>query len=139
MKVSQFKTPAIIAEASRLVFRGFAASGAAQPCVASGRMARVSRGRTASAIDLHRRAGNGSIRTKDATVTGFRPQDRATSLAVVKPLASVRRHRLCFGVSALRAGDGRFQFDLHHSTLRAGKPAFVEASAIRFQVAAVSS
>ena len=54
---------------------------------------------------LYRGARCGPERAEHATITRFGFQPLATALAVVKVLASIRRHMFCRLVSALRAGD----------------------------------
>ena len=56
---------------------------------------------------LHRRAGHGPKRTKNATVALQRLKPFAASLAVIEELAGVRRHRFGGLISAFWAGNGR--------------------------------
>lgn len=56
---------------------------------------------------LNRRARDGRVGAKDAAIALFRLQDGLAPLAVIEPLAGVRRHDLRLRMAAERAGDRR--------------------------------
>ena len=61
----------------------------------------------ATITSLDRRAGYRRIGAKYAAVPRQGFQDSSASLAVVEPLARIRRHDLCLDMRALRTGDVR--------------------------------
>jgi hypothetical protein len=64
---------------------------------------------TATAFLLDGRTGYRTIGTKNAAVAGLRLKQGFAAGALVKILARVYRHDLCTLLSAIRAGEHRFQ------------------------------
>jgi hypothetical protein len=59
----------------------------------------------APAVDLDRRARDGTVRAEHATVACLGLEALAAAFAVIKELAGIGRHRLDGPMAALRAGD----------------------------------
>ena len=83
---------------------------------------------------LDGRARDRPVRAEHAAVARLRAQHVMARLALVEPLAGVRRHRLALPVPAMRACQRRLQdngsgHDLLAPTIVAGKPAFAVARA----------
>lgn len=70
-------------------------------------------------VRLDRRARHGTVRTKHAAVTRPWPEDGVAMLALIEPLAGVRRHRFGLRVTARRAGQRRFENHPAHGLLPA--------------------
>jgi hypothetical protein len=64
---------------------------------------------------LNRRAFDGAVGAKYATIPGLGPEQRSAGLAFIEKLADIRRHRFRFGMPAMRAGERRFENDDLHS------------------------
>lgn len=60
---------------------------------------------------LDRRTSHRPIGAKDATIALLGPQYFTAILAIIKELAGIGRHGFRFPVAAMRAGQGRFEFD----------------------------
>lgn len=69
------------------------------------------------AVRLNRRTRHRTVGAKHAAVTRPRPEYDMATLALVEPLAHVRRHRLGFRVTACRTGERRFEHDPAHGLL----------------------
>src|SRR5437867_2296911 len=67
---------------------------------------------------LHRRALDRAVRAEYATVAGQRFEHRAADLALVEPLARVRRHAFALDVTAVRARQRRVHDDLRSTGFR---------------------
>ena len=61
---------------------------------------------TAATITLlDRRTGNGAVGTEYAAVTFYGFEQGVACFAIVKPLAGIRGHGLCFPVTTFRTGN----------------------------------
>jgi hypothetical protein len=69
--------------------------------------------RTATPLQLDRRARHGTKRAEHAAIAGFWTQHGVTRSAFVKELASIGRHRFFFNLATVWTGDNRFKNDFH--------------------------
>src|SRR6266403_3501315 len=84
---------------------------------------------TAAALLLDGRASHRAVRAKNATVAGLRLKQRFAARTLVKILARISRHDFFSLLSAIRAGEHRFQDNGTHGFAISfdGKPASVVA------------
>ncbi len=71
-------------------------------------------------VRLNRRAGHGAVRAKHAAIPRSRPEYRVAMLALIEPLARVRRHRFGLDVPTCRTGQRRFEDDPAHRSRPTG-------------------
>lgn len=106
---------------------------------AMGRKGRAAHLPAAGLPGLDWRACNRSVRTIDAAIARLRFQFHPAALAFIKPLACIDRHRLRFGMSAVRTGNDRLKLHGRYSTLSAGNPTPADAAATFSHVVMASS
>ena len=99
--------------------------------IGSGRLAGQKR-ESSSGLDLFGRTARRSVRAKDAAIARFGLQECVAVSALVEKHATIRRHGLFLGLTALRTRDGRLQHHIFrghgNSSVRAdGYPALVSS------------
>ena len=66
------------------------------------------------AVCLHRRTGHRAVRTEHAAIARLGPQESVAGLALIEPLAGVRRHAFGFAVPAVRTSEDGVQNHIAH-------------------------
>lgn len=96
----------------------------------------------ATVLLLDGRTFNRSVRAKYTAIPWLGFEQYSAGLALVKKLAGIGRHRLFFGMTAVRTSNRRFENHRAHflsGLSEDGYPAFFVASVNRSAVAAASS